>query len=219
MTPSRLLLVPFLVLMVLLPAVAQKASKNGYGNFYRKPNQKVEIAGASAALSIAHRKCENYAWAAIVEVMMRAQQVNIPQDEWATRTSSGMKCFATLSDYPERAAAITNDYALDGGRKVHIEAEYTTGALAQPSTLVNSVRLGRPLMVILNGRPYMLYSVLYDELIHTTGAIGRQYVLRELKLLDAALPASKPERMVTFATTPETLDQITGVMSVSVTPR
>jgi hypothetical protein len=40
-----------------------------------------------------------------------------------------------------------------------------------------------------------------------------------MKLLDAALPPGKPERIVSFATTPETLDQITGVMTVNVTSR
>src|SRR5437879_11860598 len=126
----------FLILLALLPAAAQKKNKNGYGNFYRNPNQKAEIAGAATALGTAHRKCENYAWAAIVETMMRAQEVKLLQDDLASNTSSGMKCFSTLSDYPERAAAITNDYVLDGGRKVHINAEYTVGSLAQPATLV-----------------------------------------------------------------------------------
>jgi hypothetical protein len=219
MARFRHFLLPLFVFLVLLPAAAQKKNKNGYGNFYRNPNQKVEIAGASAALAMAHRKCENYAWAAIVEAMMRAQEVKISQDDWASRTSSGMKCFSTLNDYPERALAITDDYVLDSGRKVHISADYTTGPLAQPATMVNSVRIGRPLMVILSGRPYMLYAVIYDELIHTTGAIGRQYVLHELKLLDAALPADNPKRIVSFAATPETLDQISGVMTITVSPR
>jgi hypothetical protein len=205
--------------LTLLPAAAQKKNKNGYGNFYLKPNQKVEIAKADAALQPARRKCENYAWAAIVETMMRAQDVKIPQDDWATKTSAGMKCFPSLNDYPDRALAITDDYALDGGRKVHIEATYSVGSLPDPATFVNSLKLGRPIMVVLNGRPYMLYAATYDETIHTTGAIGRQYLLRELKLLDAALPQGKPERIVSFATTPDTINQITGVMTVSVTPR
>ena len=69
-------------------------------------------------------------------------------------------------------------------------------------------------MVVLKGRPYMLFAVIYDDLIHTTGATGHQYQLREMKLLDAALPPGKSERLVSFATTPETLNQITGVMTV-----
>src|SRR5436305_15237217 len=119
-----------------------------------------------------------------------------------------MKCFPSLTDYPERALAITNDYALDGGRKVHIEANYVTGSLPDPATFVNSLKLAHPIMVVLNGRPYMLYAASYDEQIHTSGALGRQYLLREMKLLDAALPQGRPERVVSFATPPETLDQI-----------
>jgi hypothetical protein len=207
------------LLLTLLPAAAQKKNKKGYGTFYRKADQKVELVNADTALQTAHRKCENYAWAAIVDAMMRAQDVRIPQDDWATNTSAGMKCFPSLTDYPERALAISKDYTLDGGRKVHIDATYTVGSLADPSTFVNSLRGKRPLMVVLKGRPYMLFAIIYDDLFHTTGAVGHQYQLREMKLLDAALPPGKPERIVSFATTPETLDQITGVMMVNVTPR
>src|SRR5437879_5942598 len=89
----RTLFICAFLLISLIPASAQKKSKNGYGNFFRKPDQKVEIATAPTTLQVAHRKCENYAWAAIVESMMRAQAVNIPQDDWAIRTSNGMKCF------------------------------------------------------------------------------------------------------------------------------
>jgi hypothetical protein len=215
---SRRLLIA-IILLALLPAHAQKKNKRGYGTFYRKSDQKVELANADTTLQMAHRKCENYAWAAIVDAMMRAQDVKIPQDDWATNTSAGMKCFPSLTDYPERALAISTDYTLDGGRKVHIDATYVAGSLADPATFVNSLRLKRPLMVVLNGRPYMLFAIIYDDLIHSTGATGHQYQLREFKLLDAALPPGKPERIVSFATTPETLDQITGVMMVNVTPR
>src|SRR5258706_16198080 len=101
------------LLLLLLPAAAQKKNKKGYGTFYRKADQRVEIVNADTTLQMAHRKCENYAWAAIVDAMMRAQDVKIPQDDWASNTSAGMKCFPSLTDYSERALAISTDYTLD----------------------------------------------------------------------------------------------------------
>src|SRR4051812_49378054 len=105
-----------------LPLTAGK--KKPKGTMYRKADQKVEIAGAPASLGTADRKCENYAWAAIVETMMRAQQVPIKQDDWAMRSSGGMKCNPALDDYAQRAQSINGDYTLDGGKKVRIHADF-----------------------------------------------------------------------------------------------
>src|SRR4051812_22345420 len=101
---KRVLLI---MLLLVLPATAGK--KKPMGTMYRKPNQKVEIANAAAALGAAHRKCENYAWAAIVETMARAQEVPIAQDEWAMRTSGGEKCYPSLDDYAQRAQALNGN--------------------------------------------------------------------------------------------------------------
>lgn len=190
------------------------------GAMYRKPDQKVEVANASVLLAAAHRKCENSAWAAIVESMMHVQQVNISQDEWSSRTSNGDKCFPTLDDYSRRAAALNGDYALDGGRKVRIHAEYTEGP-ASADAMIYSLRIGRPLMLIWNGRPYLLYGIVYDELFHVSGK-ANAFIVRELHLLDAALPAKDPHRAIIVKKEKDDdteIAGITGVMSVNVDPR
>src|SRR2546425_1200319 len=109
-----------IVLLLAIPATAGK--KKPMGAMYRKPNQKVEIANAASSLASAHRKCENFAWAAIVETMMRAQEVLITQDDWAIRTSSGEKCYPSLDDYAQRAQTLNGNYSLDGGRKIRVHA-------------------------------------------------------------------------------------------------
>ena len=207
-----------LLLLALLSPAAGK--KKPMGAMYRKPDQKVEIANASASLATAHHKCENSAWAAIVETMMHAQQVNISQDEWSSRTSNGDKCFPALDDYPRRADALNGDYALDGGRKVRIHAEYTDGA-ASADSMIYSLRIGRPLMLIFNGRPYLLYGIVYDELFHESGK-ANAFIVRELHLLDAALPAKDPKRAIIVKKEKDEDAQIpgiSGVMSVQVDAR
>ena len=74
-----------LVLFLALPLVAGK--KKSMGTMYRKADQKIELANAAETLGAAHRKCENYAWAAIVEAMMRRQQVPITQETCLLYTS------------------------------------------------------------------------------------------------------------------------------------
>src|SRR5579863_3130388 len=158
-----------LALIVSIFAIASSAvagRKKSMGTLYRKADQKVEIANASASLGAAHRKCENYAWAAIVETIMRAQKVPIGQDDWAVRTSNGMKCFPALDDYAQRAEALNGDYTLDDGTKIRVHAEYS--GVPQPDALIYSLSIGRPLLIVWNGRPYLLYGLTYDELIHTS---------------------------------------------------
>lgn len=207
------------LILLLLVSTTEAGKKKPMGNMMRKPDQKVEINNAGAALGTANRKCENYVWAAIVETMMRGQQVPIPQNDWAERTSNGMRCYPSLDDYAQRAQALNGDYTLNDGKKVHIHAEFFPGT-PQPDAMIYSLRIGRPLMVVWNGRPYMLYGLLYDELIHTTGK-AKQYVVREMQLLDAALPPDAKSRALTIKKD-ETTDQIaglSGVMQVTVEPR
>src|SRR5438270_8738761 len=116
-----------LILVVLLALPLAAGKKKSMGVIYRKPGQNIDIPNAAVTLGVAHRKCENYVWAAIVETMSRAQQAVIPQDEWAIRTSGGEKCFPALNDYAQRAQSLGGDYSLDGGRKVRIRGEYQEG--------------------------------------------------------------------------------------------
>jgi hypothetical protein len=207
-----------LVILLVLPLAAGK--KKSMGVMYRKPGQKIEIPNAGATLGVAHRKCENYVWAAIVETMSRAQQAVIPQDQWAIRTSSGEKCFPSLNDYAQRAQSLGGDYSLDGGQKVRIHGEYQEGP-APSGAMLNSLRLGRPLMLVWNGRPYLLYGIIYDELIHSSGK-ANSFLVREFHLLDAALPANDPKRVIVLKKDGEDdgpITGITGVMALTVEPR
>src|SRR3954463_12729656 len=213
----RRLLAVVLIFLFALPLSAGK--KKSLGTMYRKADQKVELPGGTS-LGTAHRKCENYAWAAIVEAMMRAQQVTIPQDDWAERTSGGMKCYTTLDDYGQRAKALNGDYTLDTGRKIRIQADFIVGG-ASADAMIYSLRVGRPLMVVWNGRPYMLTGLVYDEMIHSSGK-AHAFVIRELHLLDAAQPEGAPNRSVVVKKENDTDTQIAGldgVMSVKVYAR
>jgi hypothetical protein len=206
------------VLLFSLPLAAGK--KKSLGTMYRKADQRVELANAAETLGAAHRKCENYAWAAIVEAMMRQQQVPITQETWAERTSGGMKCYSTLDDYSSRAQALNGDYTLDSGRKVRIHADFIAGS-ASPDALIYSLQNGRPLLVVWNGRPYMLYGLVYDEMVHSSGK-AHAFIIRELHLLDAALPADSPKRAGILKKEKDDDTEIaglSGVMSVSVDAR
>ena len=207
-----------LIFLVALPLSAGK--KKSKGIMYRKADQKIELPDGATMLGTAHRKCENYAWGAIVEAMMRAQQVPLSQEDWTERTSGGMKCYPSLDDYGQRAQALNGDYTLDSGRKIRIHADYVAGS-ATAAAMIYSLRQGRPLMVVWNGRPYMLTGLVYDEMIHSTGKAS-DVVIQEMHLLDAALAANAPNRAVTVTKEKDTDTEIAGlggVMSVNVDAR
>lgn len=208
-----------IILLLTLPASAGK--KKSLGAMYTKPGQKVEIANVEAMLGVANRKCENYAWAAIVETMMRAQQVPITQNDWVLRTSGGEKCYPSLDDYAQRADALNGDYTLNDGRKVRIHADYIAGT-GTSDALVYSLRIGRPLLIVWNGRPYLLAGIVYDELIHSSGK-ANEFVIKELHLLDAAVPANSPKRIVVVRKEGDDntalITGVSGVMSVTVETR
>src|SRR5438270_7319813 len=207
-----------ILILLLLSLPASGGKKKGMGTVYRKLAQKMEIANASAGLARAQRKCENYTWAAIVESMFRAQNVAISQQDWSVRSSNGDRCYPALDDYAKRADSISGDYTLEGARKVRIHADY---ADAHPDAIVYSLSVGRPLMLVWQGRPYLLYGVVYDELIHSSGK-ANAFVVRELHLLDASLAIDDPKRVVIVKNDGEDdtmIAGIGGVMSVSVEPR
>ena len=206
-----------ILLLMTMPVFAGK--KKPMGALFRKADQRVEIPNADVTLNPAKRKCENYAWAAIVESMMLAQRVSISQDDWAIKTSNGMKCFPALDDFAQRATELNGDYTLSDGKKVRIHADFIDGT-PSADAMIYSLRSGRPLMVIWRGRPYLLYGLMYDEMIHSGGE-NKQYIIREMQLLDAALPRKVKERMVTLKKNDDA-DQIpgvTGVMQIGVEPR
>lgn len=201
--------------LLALPALAQKKPLPTYE---RKPDQKAIAENVPKAFVAAAQPCDNFAWAAAVEMLLHPAQVKIPLRDWVMKAYGGYRCISPLSvsDYESLLLSINGDYALTPERKVRITAEFTRGAPTSADDLILSFRAGQPLLLVWKGKPYVWYGIIYDEYVHPTQ--NKLFEIRELKLLDP-LAKTEKERYVSFVKGKDDVAGIDGVMRVVVAPR
>ncbi|MEO5936060.1 MAG: hypothetical protein ABIP81_02500 [Terriglobales bacterium] len=218
----RTLALGIVVALLLLTAEAQKNKPRA--EYMRKADQQAIVKDAPKAFVAAEKPCDNYGWAAAVEMLMKFKQMHIPQRDWVMKAYGGHKCISPLSTaaYSGLLRYITGDYAPAPERKLHVEAEFVPGAPTAPDPFILAFRSGEPLLLVWKGKPYLWYGVIYDEYIHING--NRMFELRELKLLDPLakndpLAKTKDPQLVSFVKGRDDANQIDGVMRITVTPR
>lgn len=220
------LAVAALAMAVFLPAAGKKIKGVPLA---KRPNQVAEI--ADVALTPAGQSCVNWAWAAVLESVLRQQQVDLAQTFWVRKMNGGDICLdrplivhesgrrAAPSDIQPQdlealADAITGSYTLDSGRKFNLVARSSPGLPEEPNALIAEARAGRPILLFWRNRAYLLYSIVYDEYIYPTGQ--RMFITRELKLLDPLASAEKQK--VSFMVGEDNPAEIEGVVQVTATP-
>ena len=204
-----------IVLCVLaVPLLAAPADKNKKMAYAVLPDQKIELKTPPAV--VAKQKCDNWAWAAVFEAMLRLQDAGIDQADWINRFDGGELCLpAVLNDWDELTRRLERDYyVLGDGRKLRLETRFTPGAPLVPDDLIVSLRNNHPPMVVWRGHAYLLAGLLYDEQIARNGS--RIFVVKELKLMDTFAPPNKPERFVKFVRDTDNFAEIDGVFTVQV---
>jgi hypothetical protein len=211
----RRLLACLLLVSLPVPLAAQKRAK---AHYMKKDPQTVLAEAAPKNYVPAEKPCDNYGWAAAVEMVLKAKQVVLPQRDWVMKAYGGYKCISPLSAaaYTELLRYVRGDYALTPERRVRIEAEFMPGAPTQADPVIAGLREGETLMLVWKGKPYVWYGVVYDEYIHLAG--NRMFEMTELKLLDP-LAKTEKERLVSFVKGKDDANGIDGVMRVTVTAR
>lgn len=221
-----------LILGSFLTASAAAQKNKPRPEYMKKPDQEAIALPVPKTYVAAAEPCDNYAWAAVVETLLKHKTINITQREWVMKAYGGYRCISPLSvaDYTGLLRYITGDYTPTPERKVRIEAEFTPGAPIIPDTFILTFRNGEPLMMVWKGKPYVWYGVVYDEYIHANG--NRMFELRELKLLDPLAkndpknndpktndPKKKDAQLVSFVKGRDDANQIDGVMRIKVSAR
>jgi hypothetical protein len=201
--------------MVLLAGTAWADDKKPQGaTLLARPNQIVDINGLK--MPELAQKCENFGWAAGVELILRMQGVSLDQKYWVTKMDSGEVCQQQLRPMDELAQVIDGEYLLDPGRKVRLKAKYTHGAPTVLDDMIVSIREGSPWLFVWKGHPYLVDGLMYDEFIGPNNA--RIFMVKEIKLLDVMATPDDPQRQVTFVRGRDSLDQVDGTMTVRATP-
>ena len=169
----------------------------------------------SPAAASAAQKCENWAWAAGVETMLRAQDVPLDQHYWVQKSDGGEICLESLASLDQIAKVVTGEYVLEDGRKVRLEARSVLGAPANLDSIILSLRRGQPALLAWKDHAYVIYGLVYDEYVSPTG--HRIFDIREIKLIDPFY-AEDARRLVSFVKDRDNPADINGTLEVTATP-
>lgn len=175
--------------------------------------QEVDIPGLASAT--ASQKCENWAWAAGVETILRTQQVDLKQKFWVLKADGGEVCKDNAIELDALAQYISGEYALDDGRHVRLDATTITGLPQGIDPFILAPEAGRPLMLVWKGHPYLYVGMSYDELRFSNGQ--REFSVTKLKFLDP-FGADPEKQVVYFDREKDSLADINGMMDVIVSP-
>jgi hypothetical protein len=158
------------------------------------------------------QSCLNWAWAAAVDLMLTRQGVtDFKQSDWILKANGGEVCIDSPIDLNAVKKALDGDYVLLDTRKVHLQTNVILGTPRDMGYFIESLQNGRPLLVLLQGKPLVLQSIEYDEYIYPNNQ--RMYEARKLTLLDPF--GGKP---IVFAKLTDDSTDITGVLEVRVGP-
>ena len=199
--------------MVLLAGAAW-ADKKPAIPLLARPNQVVDIRGLKVPEPA--QKCENFGWAAGVELILRMQGVSLDQKYWITKIEGGELCREQLRPIEELAQAVDGEYLLDVGRKVRLKTKYTVGPPAVLDDMIVSIREGSPWLFVWKGHPYLVDGLMYDEYIGPNN--NRIFMVKEIKLLDPLAAPDSPERQVSFVRDRDNPQDVDGTMTVRATP-
>ena len=147
--------------------------------------------------------------------MLRAQDVRLDQHYWVQKSDGGEICLESLASLDQIARVITGDYVLEDGRKVRLEARAVLGAPTNLDSIILGLRRGQPALLAWKGHAYVLYGVVYDELVSPTG--HRFFDIREIKLIDPFYVEDE-RRLVSFVKARDNPAEINGTLEVTATP-
>jgi hypothetical protein len=199
-----------LALLLVTPMAADKKTKGA--PLAKLPEQKVDV--PNLMLPAAGQPCTNYAWAAVVEAMLKMQSVSIDQHFWVQKANGGELCIDPLPNLERLVRTLTGSYILMDGTRVKLQAQLIVGAPTIPDDAIAPLKHGVPLLVFWKSRAYIMQGAVYDEYIYPNGQ--RMYQLRELKMLDPLAPVKSRE--VSFVNGTDDPEDIAGLVSVTATP-
>lgn len=200
------------VLLALCAPVSFAGKKKIKGLSLRQnPDQHAELRNLPSI--VAKQKCENFAWAAGVETILRMQGVSLDQSYWTDKINGGALCLPSIGDPDNVASKMSGDYVLPSGKKVHIEATYRPGAPDSSDHVLVPIALGRPYLVWWKGHAYVVTGVVWDEYIYPNGQ--KEIVVREMQLIDPYQSGSS--QSVKFTNGTDDPSEISGMFEVTST--
>ena len=195
-------------LFVVLLLFASSAEPQGY----TYPNQKLDFP-TDLKYSTARQSCQNWAFAAGLEMLLKRHNVPLDQTYWVQRLNGGDSCLDRLPSIERLKEVMNKEFALDDGRHVRLEAQFVTGAPINIDVVIAGLQQQELSLLLWRGHPYYMTGITYDMFVRTDGV--RQFTVREVRLADTF----DKQPATTFQRGRDNVNDIAGILSVLVTEK
>lgn len=197
-------------LFVLLVLFVSSAETRQPPQGYTYPNQKLDFP-ADLKYSTARQSCQNWAFAAGLEMLLKRHNVPLDQIYWVQRLNGGDSCLDRLPSIERLKEVMNKEFALDDGRHVRLEAQFVTGAPINIDVVIAGMQQQELSLLLWRGHPYYLTGVTYDMFVRTDGV--RQFTVREVRLADTF----DKQPATTFQRGRDNVNDIAGILTIQVT--
>jgi hypothetical protein len=176
----RVRLLALLCVMIFASSLASSGDKKPGFSLTQIPDQKATI--RNLPFVVAQQKCENWAWAAGVEISLLKQGVPLRQNFWTDKVNGGALCLDSAGSMESLAKQVEGDYVLPDGRKFRLAVRYTESVPNSSDKIIVPVAMSQPYLLYWRGHAYVVESAVWNEYIYPN---GQKYMeIKELTLID-----------------------------------
>ncbi len=205
LTLLRQATVSFILVAVTLPVFGGKPKG---APLTKLPTDSIEL--KNLRIPKPKQPCPNWAWAAVVQMMLDRQNVTTDQEDWIVKAYGGEVCIETAPVLDDIRRIVTENRVQPDGSKVHLEGVVTKD-ISDIGYLVGTLREQKPLLILFGGRVLVLKSMDYDEYIYPNNQ--RMFVILKMTMADPL--GGEP---VIFDAATDDATQIQGAFEVRVGP-
>jgi hypothetical protein len=160
----------------------------------------------------AGQECPMFCWAASVQMVAKAQGINLPQDVVAAKVFGlPLRCRPS-GDIAHIVQGIRGVYKRDDGATVALQARAFVGNNGYAVPLINAIHDNRPFIFLTQTHAMVAVGVTWSDVFDQSGRqIGVQ--IWEINLIDPFFTFGAQE-FVTFPIRPDTANQISGCIEI-----
>ena len=147
---------------------------------------------------------------AALAIVISASKVNCEHDS-QLESIADANAGASLQTLVTKVAGA---FCSENGRRFRVTASFVPNSAIQGNNIIASLKQGQPLLIEWKDVLYVLYGVVYDERIHSSGR--QDNFIREFLLIDPRY--SDKRRLVTFERDKDNFAEVEGIASIRTTP-
>ena len=194
------------LLLVLVSFGVNTRGQTGGDSYVFHPNQEVRVAALPSVVAASTSESATLTASVATAVMERdvcCDRNSALEDQVA---SSGQ---LSLKDLGEK---LRGKYYLSSGLPILVDEQYWPAASVSPEGIIGFLMAQRPLLMLWNGRLYVMYGAIFDDYKYYSGA--NVHVIRTLLLVDTRF--SDQRRYVSFNRQSDDWGRVTGVLALTI---